>query len=237
MKQIILAAILGFSTFSATALGSEDVTIDGNVSLTNNYMWRGITQSDKDPAIQGGVDVGYKGFDLGLWGSNVDFNDDDQASMEIDVYGGWTWKLSEDAGIRFGGIYYAYPSANSNLDYNFYEFNVGGYHQFSFAGRPKINIGTSYSPEFFGNSGSAWYHEGGLEVTLYKGLHANGHIGYSDFDKKNLDDYWDYKVGLGYNFDNGVVLSGGYVSTIDLDNSHSRDGNEDQWVGQVSYSF
>lgn len=96
-------------------------SVSANMALTSNYVWRGMTQSDNSPAIQGGIDLGYNGFYLGTWGSNVDFPGYDN-SMELDVYGGYK---GEVAGIGFdiGYIEYAYPTDSAAL--NFGEAYVG----------------------------------------------------------------------------------------------------------------
>ncbi len=97
----------------------------GGVALTNNYIFRGITQSDDDPAIQGNLnyalETGFAGTSVygGVWGSNVDFNDGDGAHVELD----WSFGLSGeilDSGVKYtlGGIYYSYPSRS---EYNYWE--------------------------------------------------------------------------------------------------------------------
>ena len=39
--------------------------VSANLAITSNYVWRGMTQSKKSPAVQGGVDLRYKRFYLG----------------------------------------------------------------------------------------------------------------------------------------------------------------------------
>ena len=91
------------------------------VTLTSDYVFRGISQTDAHPAFQGALSFGQTaGLYLGLSGSNVDFNDGDEASVEIDLSGGYKWDwgpVSLDGGV----IYYAYPGASGRLDYDYWE--------------------------------------------------------------------------------------------------------------------
>ena len=53
----------------------EGFQISGNVALTSDYRFRGISQSDEDFAVQGGFDAEFgPGFYVGIWGSSVDFD-------------------------------------------------------------------------------------------------------------------------------------------------------------------
>lgn len=62
------------------------IDIAFGVALTSNYMFRGITQSDDKPAFQAYMEATYGIFYAGVWGSTVDFGDDNTA--EIDLTGG-----------------------------------------------------------------------------------------------------------------------------------------------------
>ena len=62
--------------------------ITGNVAFTTNSMFRGVSQTNNNPAIQGGLDYVHPlGFYLGVWGSNVDLGIG--TSMELDYKGGF----------------------------------------------------------------------------------------------------------------------------------------------------
>ncbi len=101
---------------------ASDFTYSANMALTSNYVWRGITQTDNSPAIQGGIDLGYKGFYAGAWGSNVEFGSVLDESMELDLYGGYKGELY-GVGYDLGYIEYVYPHNSSAL--NFGEVYVG----------------------------------------------------------------------------------------------------------------
>lgn len=90
----------------------------GNVAITSDYVWRGISQTDEDPAIQGGFDYANGMFYAGTWASNVDFGDASDTNIEVDFYGGLAGTLESGLSWDVGVIYYAYPDADeSDLDF------------------------------------------------------------------------------------------------------------------------
>ena len=77
----------------------------GTVSLASDYVFRGVSQTNKDPALQGGIEILIEsrardsGFYAGAWGSNVswlsDLPGDISSSLELDGYVGYRAKLGE----------------------------------------------------------------------------------------------------------------------------------------------
>src|SRR6266498_1225542 len=83
----------------------------GNVGLFSQYVFRGITQTNEKPAVQGGFDLGHKsGFYVGTWASNIswisDYTPGVSASLEWDFYGGYKGSLPADFGYDLGVLYY-----------------------------------------------------------------------------------------------------------------------------------
>ena len=108
VKMTLLATAL-VASFSVSQTAQAEVS--GNVALTSNYIWRGVTQNMEDPAIQGGFDLETKsGFYAGVWGSSVDFGGDE--STEIDVYAGYGLELG-GVGLDFGAIAYTYHGGDA----------------------------------------------------------------------------------------------------------------------------
>ncbi len=80
-----LLALCAFSALTAFPAHADNIDVSANVGFVSEYSFRGIAQSDEHPALQGGFDVSHSsGLYAGIWGSNVDFNDGDQASVEVD---------------------------------------------------------------------------------------------------------------------------------------------------------
>lgn len=112
---IALAAISAPGTALAQSSGSPH-SFTGNLSIVTDYRFRGISQTFKRPALQGGVDYAHaSGFYLGNWNSNVNEGAGFPAgNLEMDFYGGWkkTWG---DWGLDLGVIHYYYPGSDANL--------------------------------------------------------------------------------------------------------------------------
>ena len=122
IRKILLA---GATTLAlAVPAMAQEVEVSGNVTLTTDYTWRGISQSNEDFAIQGGFDLAAGMFYAGTWASNVDFSDADDTNLEIDLYGGVAGETAGGLGWDVGLIYYAYPDADSS-DLDFVEIYGG----------------------------------------------------------------------------------------------------------------
>jgi uncharacterized protein (TIGR02001 family) len=175
---LLLGSLLSAGLFVA-ATGAQ-AGFSANIGVTTDYVWRGVSQTDSDPAIQGGLDWEHdSGFYLGLWGSNVDFGSGTDADVETDIYGGFKLETADGLGFDFGVVRYLYPGSG---EYNMTEIYVGG--SFNIAGA-KI----SYDPD-----NDNVYYEGDLTFELPEEFGLVLHAGYYDFDKG--DGVFDWKVGL-----------------------------------------
>jgi len=105
MKKMLLAAT---AIAAAVIAGSASATefaggaLNYNVAATSDYVFRGISQTDGDPALQGGVDYSRGLFYAGAWASNVDF-----ADYELDLYAG-VKPVYKDFTFDLGVLYYNY---------------------------------------------------------------------------------------------------------------------------------
>lgn len=191
-----LCPLLAIFVFSSSQLMAHDETetaeedkpysIEANVSLVSDYVFRGFTQTDNKPAIQGGFDFSHEsGFYLGIWGSNVDFGDDD-AQVELDYYGGFAFDVGP-VNIDLGFIYYDYPGEQ---DFDFYEIYAAlGYSYFT--------LSAYYSDQFLGgdNDIESLYVNLEFAYTLPYDIGLTLAAGHQSADE-GFDDYWDYKVAL-----------------------------------------
>lgn len=106
---------LAQSTPADAAAATPTHTLHANVALASEYRYRGIAQTDGDPALQGGFDYAHaSGVYLGTWASNVswlaDSHDDVSSSLEVDVYGGYKGTLGA-FGYDVGVLRYLYPGS------------------------------------------------------------------------------------------------------------------------------
>lgn len=234
---VLALSSLALSPLSAhAAMDDFNIETSANVGFVTEYSFRGIAQSDEHMAVQGGFDISHgSGLYAGVWGSNVDFNDGDEASVEVDVYGGFSnaiGGLSYDVGV----IYYAYPGADPQREYDFVEGSLAvGYDFELFSASASFN----YSPDYFNESGDAQYYAAGVDVPLPMDVTLSGHVGFQEIDNNaafGTPDYTDWSVGLGYNYE-GFDLSLQYIDT-DLDEpGECADGCDGRVIFGVSRSF
>ncbi len=153
--------------------------MSASIWLTTDYVFRGISNTDENPAIQGSLDYTYKGFYLGIWGSNTSFTD---AAIEIDYYAGYAGSFGE-LGYDIMGIYYSYPSGGSNPEPDYFEAHLGLTYKFTgLPLGPTLGTGYNYSPDFFGEDGDAHYVHGTLDLSLPYGFSLGGEVGYQDVE-------------------------------------------------------
>jgi uncharacterized protein (TIGR02001 family) len=92
---------------------ATDSPVTGNVAVTSDYTFRGLTQTWGRPAIQGGGDyTNPNGFAAGVWGSSISERSYPGGAMELDLYASYGRAINSDWSWR-GGVYgYVYPGAN-----------------------------------------------------------------------------------------------------------------------------
>ena len=108
-KSIVLATAVASVLSSGVALAE----LSANASVTSNYIWRGVTQTNDAAAVQGGIDWGHdSGLYAGTWLSNVAFGNSVGAGYEMDLYVGFAGDLG-GFGYDLGVASYQYPLAPS----------------------------------------------------------------------------------------------------------------------------
>jgi uncharacterized protein (TIGR02001 family) len=159
--RVPLAAAIVF-TAGLMALASQSASaaeVTGNAALTTDYVWRGTTQTQGDPAVQAGLKVaGASGLYASVWGSNVEFAPETHASSEFDFTVGWGTALSEDWAVDVNVLHYRYPS--TTVDLNWTELNG----TVTYAGNYWLSVG--YSPEALGSDEAGVYTQIGAKYPL-----------------------------------------------------------------------
>ena len=130
-KSLITTAVLGALAapsfvFAADAAPAPDLTVAYNIGLYSQYIFRGLTQTNGSPALQGGVDLTHSsGLYLGAWASNISWLRDGNAAnsnisayssdghLEVDIYGGYRYTFANGLGIDLGALQYVYPGGKT----------------------------------------------------------------------------------------------------------------------------
>ncbi len=209
-------------------------SLTANAAASNNYIWRGLTQSINEGAISGGIDyVADSGFYVGTWASNVSYAAGDAFSYEHDIYGGYA---GEASGFSYdiGYLYYNYD-ADANFDFGEIYGSIG-----MGAFTLGINILTNTeATEGVGQDfgfGEATYTYLDYAVDIRDGLELGLHIGYHQGDFNEAfngvpGDYFDYNVSLskdGFSF---------MITDTDLDDAGPDGLDNDEIKFVVGYAM
>jgi len=220
LTLLATAAALAPSLVSAQAQPASPLT--GNLTLTSDYRFRGISQSFKLPAVQGGIDWSHpSGFYVGNWNSSVSGNQfPNGASLEMDFYGGYKMAIGSDLTLDFGGLYYYYPGAfYSGFDpskprFDNFEVYVGA------ASGPfsaKLYVAVT---DFFGldettggkGSSGSYYLDLNYATEIAPNTTLGAHLGYQHVSGYSDLSYFDYKLGVTYDW-TGWMLGAAIVGS------------------------
>ncbi|MGB7404191.1 MAG: TorF family putative porin [Pacificimonas sp.] len=156
----------------------SDWEISGNVGLYSDYRFRGISFSDADPALQGGIDIAHSsGFYVGAWGSNLGgFGTFGDPNLELDLYAGYGAEFGGIGVFDIGVLAYTYPGAAGNNDY----FEIYGSIGAEIAGA-ETTVGFAWDPDQDSIGGDNIYLFGDVGVGVPNTpISLTGHLGYSD---------------------------------------------------------
>ncbi len=213
-------------------IGRENFT--GYVTLTSDYRFRGLSQTDTDPALQIGIDFQHdSGIFTGLWGSNVDFPMDrfaeDPRDVELNYYLGYHHSIGRDwAGVA-SVIRYSYPGASHNYDYTEISASVN-YVERLFAT-------VAYSDDAYNLGGSATNYEIALQFPIIYGLELGATAGLYDSSDLLDGSYTYWNIGLS----KAVRRLSFDVRFHDTDNTATRIFGDEiagaAWAFSVSWTF
>jgi len=215
MKFLSAVAVLaiGFTSevaFADAPAPAPEFTITGAASVVSQYKFRGLTQSDSKPAVQGTFTVSHKsGFYVSMWGSSgastrfgpkSDYISPNNGT-EIDVYGGYTHGLGT-LGVTFdGGVYgYIYPNIPDNNLFEVYGSLSKSY------GPITAKVGLNWAPKQhyfnFYNTATKYsmyeYGELSFSPATSPAWVLHGHLGHTGGGLNFVKEYIDYTAGLSY---------------------------------------
>ena len=238
----LFATAVFAQTAPAAAPEAPEVSpVTANVTVTNDYRYRGISQSNFKPAIQGGFDYAHEsGLYIGNWNSSISWISDAApatgstrvtAPIEMDFYGGIKKELiGEGFASDLGILQYYYPTSGLNVSGTAANPNTTElYLAQNFTFGPVTGFGKlsySVSPIFgFANSSGSYYPDLTMNYdTGVWGLALNAHVGYQfvagnvqgsapNVTNSSLYSYTDWKLGVTKDFGGGLSLSAAYIGT------------------------
>lgn len=184
------------------SLSAQAVTLTGNVGVVNDYLFRGISQTNEGMALQGGLTLtGESGFYLSTWGSNISFGN---GSLELDILAGWAGQLNADWTADIGVMQYRYPNGDNATD----QFNfVEAYSKFTYKG---LTLGLAFSSDYFGTDVDQYfYYSADYSYSIDDKLSLLFHAGLNQFENNaeyttflaagpvSGSTYLDWSIGVG----------------------------------------
>ncbi|MGN7160132.1 TorF family putative porin [Sphingomonas sp. SAFR-052] len=214
------------------------VTVGGSAAVVSDYRFRGVSQSDGNVAVQGGVTVAQdSGIYAGFWGSNLaGWGTFGGANLELDLIGGYRTPVAGGT-LDVGLTWYMYPGGADRTDFAEPYAKLSGT-----AGSASLTAGVAYAPRQ--QALGRWYRTGAdAAAGVYTGpgakgdnlylwgdgalaiagtpLTAKAHIGHSrgqDGLGPNATavaptgSYWDWSLGADATW-HGLTLGIAYVDT------------------------
>lgn len=214
IKNLITSSVIAAGVLAGSSAANAG-EIEANVSLATDYVFRGFSQTNEDPAISGGFDYGFEGgFYVGVWASNVNFGEGSNTSTEIDLYGGYAFDVSEQVSFDFGYVYFTYPGETDSLDYSEFLASV------SISG---FTLGAVFSPDYFGSDSNAVVINADYSFSLGGAWGLDLHAGFTTTEEDDIaapgDDYTDYSVAIttsGAGVDFALTFYGTDVDDVDV---------------------
>ena len=215
----IVAATAGLLMFAGAHAGTS-----GNITLASDYVFRGVSQTNQDPALQGGIEYAAdSGWYAGAWGSNISWLSDASSilapissSLELDLYGGYRGKFSDGVSYDVGALYYGYPG-DYPAGFNSAD-TLEVYAGITVAASEKVSLGAKYAyavTDLFGyaDSDGSGYLDLSANVAVADGWVLGAHAGKQWIEGNAAFEYSDWKLGVTRSFERGVSVGLAYSDT------------------------
>jgi len=206
MKKLLTALLI----LAGVSVAQAEVTT--NMGAVSDYRFRGISQTQNAPAVQGGIDyTNANGFYAGNWNSSVSSQMyTNGAGLESDLYAGYK---TEVAGITIdvGSYNYIYPraAATDGTKFDTNEAYVGAAY-----GPVAVKVSQSLG-DYFGvaNSRGSRYFQADLAYPIAPKWTVNVHAGRTDVANSSALDYTDYNIGATYDLSGWAISAKYYMNS------------------------
>lgn len=208
--------------------------LSANFAASNNYIWRGLTQTVNEAAISGGIDYATdSGFYVGTWVSNVSYAADDVYSYEHDLYAGF----SGEAGSISYDIGYLYYNYDAEAQFDFGEvYGSVGFAGFTLGLNVLANTEADEGLRQDFGFGEATYVYADYATEVGDGIELGFHVGFHEGDFSEAfngvpGNYMDYNISLSKN---GFSFM---ISDTDLDDAGADNLDNDDIKFVIGYSY
>jgi len=219
-KMALAALALSGAAFAQTKAPEPDYTLSYNIGVVTDYRYRGISQTAKEPALQGGVDFAHKsGFYVGTWASTIKWIKDSsipggpgaKGPVEIDIYGGYKGSINDALSYDVGGLQYWYAG---NTYKNITGTNANTFELYGALTYSVATLKYSHSvTDLFGtpDSKGSGYLDLSAAFDVGNGFSVTPHVGWQRI--RHYTTYMDYSLTGAKDFGEGLSVSLAVVGT------------------------
>jgi uncharacterized protein (TIGR02001 family) len=206
MKFLKLALVAAAASVAMSgAAMAEELKLSYNAGVASDYIFRGISNTNTNGQVFGGIDATYGIGYAGVWTSNVDFGTSNP-DQEVDLYAGVKPTVGA-VSLDLGVIYYGYlkdkaPETNGQTafpgSFSYVEVKAAAS---TAVGPGTVGAAVYYSPEFPGKGGEALYYELNGSAPLGEKLTLSGALGRQEVDAATYyggvtDSYTTWNLGV-----------------------------------------
>jgi uncharacterized protein (TIGR02001 family) len=210
----------------------------GSIAIATDYIYRGISQTRGEPALQGGLQLQTpSGWSAGLWGSTVDFHSRRGPTYEIALHATRAWSLGPDWSTQLSAAHHEYPN-EARTDYDYDELTAS----LSFQQRVTASVAWSPNTSRYGDGRMAANRRAlSYEMTVLQPLNAYWSLsaGAGHYDLRDLFGigYWFWNAGIAFSWDTLQVD----LLHIDADATAERlfgySASGDRWTAAFTWRF
>jgi uncharacterized protein (TIGR02001 family) len=187
MTRLAVAVALAFALPTIAPLARAE-GFSGTVTVTSDYVFRGLSQTDEGVALQGELRYDHtSGFYAGLWASNVDFGPS-LSGTEVDTFIGYAVPLNESVGFDLQFVRYNYLGFDGSSEFEYNELLA------SVTLNEMFSATLGYSSDVFASGDNGVYLGVGGAYPLTEKLSLTGGLG--RYSLPADADYFDWNIGL-----------------------------------------
>lgn len=223
--RLLLAGLAACAApVAAHAEGTPAFTTSFSLTGSTDYVWRGFSQTNQNPAVFATVSVASNGFYLGAGTENVKFAN---IRQEYDIWGGYARKIGPVT-VDLGFVRYGYVDAPSKIDTLEGKVQVSGD-----IGKVNLHVAGFFTGNYFGTHKSAQYYEVGASMPLGGKFSTSAAFGRQEVDLAGAS-YNTWNLGIGYALAKNVSLD---VRYHDTDTNAFGDGGKSRVTGGFTVAF
>ncbi|HEX7374946.1 MAG TPA: TorF family putative porin [Steroidobacteraceae bacterium] len=197
MRRTIVSAVCAAAFAWAAGCRAADDGWGGSLVATSDYVFRGISQTSGDAAIQGDLHYHWaSGAFAGAWASNINLPVADVGHTEVNLYAGWAWAPTPDWSTRLSYVRYLYPDSGPDIHYDYGELSG------TIGFRDRVFATVGWSPDrprpayYAGGHAQSWSYELALRQPLWRWFGAAAGAGYYDLSDVFGLRYWAWNATL-----------------------------------------